>query len=58
MIEMLEKDLFLEFVKYESVLYGVTLECIEQVAKRGKICVLTMEIEVRIINIEYLMDDV
>lgn len=45
MMNMLSSDRFLEIVKNDTVLYGVTLDCIEQVAARGKICILTMEIE-------------
>jgi guanylate kinase len=51
MNELLSKGEIIEVFKFNNHLYGLTLENIEDVAQKGKFCILTFGLEVRILII-------
>lgn len=49
---MMEQGKFVEIVSLFGNLYGTTLDAIEEVTNSGKICVMDVELEVKISSIE------
>ena len=46
-MELVDKKGFIEHAKFGDNLYGTSIKAVEDVAEKGRICVLDIEMEVR-----------